>query len=314
MSTPKEVMVEDVACPLGCDKDDEVVLTGRDLLHDLPGEFTVVKCRNCGLMRTNPRPTPDTIGFYYPDEYGPYKITHDDVQVTQKRSLIRRWFSAVANNNPKEIPLRNPGRLLEIGCASGAFLHQMHQMGWEVEGIEYSEKAADAARSMGYPVYTGAVESSVDPMRPYDLIVGWMVLEHLHEPVAVLQRLRKRINDDGWMVISVPDAGALDLKIFKNNWYALHLPNHLFHYDTTTLRQMLGRSGWKIERIFWHNNPNNLLHSLRYCCVDHNWTSAAKYIEDVIECRRHRYVRLLLGILLGKLRQSGRMTIWARPN
>jgi len=73
MSTPKkEVMLENVTCPLGCSKSDEVILTGCDLLHDLPGEFTVVKCRTCGLMRTNPRPTSDTIGFYYPDNYGPY--------------------------------------------------------------------------------------------------------------------------------------------------------------------------------------------------------------------------------------------------
>ena len=54
--------IENVSCPLGCIKGDEIVLTGRDRLHDLPGEFTVVKCRSCGLMRTNPRPKPGEHG------------------------------------------------------------------------------------------------------------------------------------------------------------------------------------------------------------------------------------------------------------
>lgn len=52
---------------------DQIILTGRDHLHNLPGEFTVVRCLNCSLMQTNPRQTPEKIAFYYPDDDGPYK-------------------------------------------------------------------------------------------------------------------------------------------------------------------------------------------------------------------------------------------------
>lgn len=54
---PPEVLLENVAaCPLGCPPTDETILVGRDRLYNLPGEFTVVKCRTCGLKRTNPMP------------------------------------------------------------------------------------------------------------------------------------------------------------------------------------------------------------------------------------------------------------------
>ena len=47
--------VEDISCPLGCPRNDQIAYTGNDLLHGLAGSFTVVKCRTCDLMRTNPR-------------------------------------------------------------------------------------------------------------------------------------------------------------------------------------------------------------------------------------------------------------------
>ena len=104
MSTPKkEVMLENVTCPLGCSKSDEVILTGCDLLHDLPGEFTVVKCRTCGLMRTNPRPTSDTIGFYYPDNYGPYLGTQvrqsKPNRISDIKKLLKPFVNRVINFN-----------------------------------------------------------------------------------------------------------------------------------------------------------------------------------------------------------------------
>src|SRR3546814_15669770 len=50
------VVLEGVACPMGCPRGDEAVLTGHDRLHGLPGRFTVVRCNTCKLKRTTHRP------------------------------------------------------------------------------------------------------------------------------------------------------------------------------------------------------------------------------------------------------------------
>ena len=176
-----EVVLEDISCPLGCLKNDEVIFVGRDLICNLPGDYTVVKCCCCGLIRTNPRPTADSIGFYYPDNYGPYsrKIEKYD-QTKHKPNTIRsklrplvRWFFATKD---QKIPDLLPGSLLEIGCASGAFLNFMKYSGWNVEGIEFSETAARAAREFGFSVQSGSLEKAQAPINPPDLVVGWMVL------------------------------------------------------------------------------------------------------------------------------------------
>jgi 2-polyprenyl-3-methyl-5-hydroxy-6-metoxy-1,4-benzoquinol methylase len=317
MNTPKEVMLEDVKCPLGCSKNDEIVLTGHDLLHDLPGEFTVVKCRSCGLMRTNPRPTPDTIGFYYPDDYGPYVGTR--VQQARPKTaswlkkLLRPIFRRVFNFNTTTLPAMAPGRMLEIGCASGAFLHQMAGKGWQVQGIEFSEKAAQAAAQLGYPVHAGPLETAPQPDEPFDLIVGWMVLEHLHDPIGCLRKLQGWVKPGGYLVLSVPNANSIDFRLFKKYCYANHLPNHLFHFTPHALSNVLQNSGWKLEKVHHQRVLNNLIASTGYVLRDMGYAKLGQKFNDFPKrAGRWIYVLYPLAWLLSVFGQTGRMTIWAR--
>lgn len=313
-----EVRLESVPCPLGCAFGDDPILVARDYLHGLPGEFTLVKCRACGLMRTNPRPTPDTIGLYYPDDYGPYRTTQIAAGVApvlgrkRQATLPQRTMGIIFDTDTRKLPRLPAGRMLEVGCASGAFLHQMAVQGWQVEGLEFSEKAAHAARALGYPVRTGTLEAAPDPREPLDLVVGWHVFEHFHDPICALQKFRRWTKPGGWLVLSMPDAGSWEFRIFGDKWYALQVPTHLYHYTPETLSRVLARAGWRRERLFWHNNANNLLHSLRYCCLDRGWNRWADYLSDMVEGRRQRNFLRFLARFLGGLHASGRMTVWAR--
>jgi len=309
-----DAITERSTCPLGCPARDKLVLIGRDRLHNIPGEFRVVRCGECGLMRTEPRPTLAAIGNYYPAEYAPYQDTQ--IQVNSPKMAVRPSWKVnarrILNKDSKMLPAIRPGRLLEIGCASGAYLHHMAGLGWQVEGIEFSQTSADAARRLGYKVFSGTIEAVEDRFECYDLIVGWMVFEHLHNPTLVLEKAHEWVRPGGWLVISVPDAGSLEFKIFKHRWYALDLPRHLYHYTLKSLGNLLRCSGWEIDHVFWQNNANNLVQSLRYVCIDRDWPNIATYLLDIFEGRRHRYLHLFMGKLLGTLHASGRMTVWAK--
>lgn len=309
----KEIVdTETVSCPLGCPPDDEFILSGRDRLHGVPGEFPVIRCRQCGLLRTSPRPTPAAIQHYYPAAYGPYVSTSMSsapaAPPRQPRSLAGRLLAPRTN----VIPPLAPGRLLEIGCGAGAFLHRMAQEGWEVEGLELSPDAGEEARRLGFPVFIGSLADAPDPPKPYDLIVGWMVLEHLHDPLQMLRKLSRWSAPGGWIALSVPDAGALEFRLFQDAWYALDVPRHLFHFTPKTAARVLRQSGWELQRIVWQDNPNNLILSLRNRFQERGWGRAADYLKDVADGRRHGRARQVLGKLLGSLRASGRMTMWAQ--
>lgn len=315
---PDTVVLERTACPLGCAVGDVPVLRGRDRLHRLPGEFPVVRCRGCGLMRTDPRPSPETIGFYYPDDYGPYQSTKVDPVPSTPGASSRSWKNRVRQlfqfNTERIPPVAEPGRMLEIGCASGGFLHRMAHKGWEVEGIEFSPRAGAAARQLGYPVHIGALEDAPDPLQPYDLVVGWMVLEHLHRPLFALQKLWRWTRPGGWLVLSVPNAASFEFRLFRERWYALGLPIHLYHFTPRTLGLLLRRSGWQADRWFFQRDLANTVASLGYVLEDQPvLPQIADAMTNYPDNRgRKDFYLYPLAFLLSLLRQTGRMTIWAR--
>lgn len=318
MTTTTEVILEDVPCPLGCVESDDIVLTGRDLLHNLPGEFTIVKCRACGLMRTNPRPTPESIGFYYPNDYAPYQATENANTLTtvasnSKSSTFKSRLKDLLGLETRTLPLPPPGYLLEMGCASGTYLLQMKQQGWQVEGIEFSESAAKLAQAEGLVVQTATVESATPPSEPVDIVAAWMVLEHLHDPVSALIKIRQWIKPNGYLVASVPDANSLIRNAFGNRCYDLHLPNHLYHFTPHSLTKLLNHCGLELVKIIWQRNCNTLLWSAEYTARDKHYFRLERIIHWLRTAKQTGKLRILLGWILGITHQSGRIEIWARP-
>ncbi len=310
-----DVALEDLGCPLDCPRSDETILTGRDLINGLPGTFTIVRCRTCGLMRTNPRPTPGSMGFFYPDDYGPYLGTQVHTTAPRRKlfASLRKVARKLFEFNTTRLPKLPAGRMLEVGCASGTFLHQMAAKGWQVEGIEFSPKAAAAARALGYPVHAGSLETAPAPAEPFDLIVGWMVLEHLHDPVLALKKLNAWMKPGGWLVLSVPNAGAFEAKVFRDSWYALHLPNHLYHYSKKTVRLVLSAAGWELEKIHFQRVLFDPIASfgnvLRKTGMSRLGTRLTTFPEQPGYWIYALYPAAVVAAALG---QTGRMTIWAR--
>lgn len=310
----EDVVLENSPCPLGCYEANTLVLKGRDRLHGLPGEFSVVRCRGCGLMRTDPRPTPETIGFYYPENYGPYVITTVSPNNDSRSRALKDRVKELLRLDQTALPSLPAGRMLEIGCASGAFLHVMARKGWQVEGIEFSETAANRSRALGYPVYSGQLETAPDPGELFDLVVGWMVLEHLHNPVRVLQKVHAWTRPGAWLALSVPNAGSFQLALFRDAWFPLQLPNHLFHFTRDSLASVLKAGGWTIENILYQRDVSYLVASLGHKLQE---TGLCPRFADKVARFPDWQGKLLLPLyplssLFALLRQSSAMTVWAR--
>lgn len=298
--------LEEVPCPLGCAANDRPVLEGFDRLQGLPGRFQVVECESCGLLRTNPRPTPDAMSFYYGAGYQPYHSSRPHAR--RGAELVDRLLLAEA------VPPLPPGSMLEVGCASGAFLRRMSRRGWRVTGIERSREAAAACAALGYPVHAGTLETAPEACGEFDLVAGWMVLEHLHDPVGGLEKLRSWTRPGGWLAVSVPNAACRERRWFGDAWFPLHLPNHLFHFTPETLRQTLARAGWEVRRISLQRNLSDLIASTGYVLQDRGRLAAISRLLVSYPWRggRANLALLPLSYPLSLLGQTARMTAWAQ--
>src|SRR5437016_9709172 len=94
----QSVEMEWVTCPLCGSAQSQPLFIGRDFLLDLPGEFPVVRCPTCQLVYANPRPTLQSLKFFYPDYYGPYQPDANRLIFENSSvSLARRLTWAVRN-------------------------------------------------------------------------------------------------------------------------------------------------------------------------------------------------------------------------
>jgi 2-polyprenyl-3-methyl-5-hydroxy-6-metoxy-1,4-benzoquinol methylase len=313
-----KLKLEDAPCPFGCEQNDVHLFTTRDRINNLNGEFAVVRCATCDLVRISPRPDPASISAFYPDNYGPYLSTlvvDGAASASNSNSPFLKMSKWIFDTKAQTLPPMVAGKMLEIGCASGSFLHQMAAKGWTVEGIEYSPDASKTARSLGYMIETGAVESIEKADDTYDLIVAWMVVEHLHDPLPSLAKMVRWCKPEGRLVISVPNFGVLEAKVFGPRWYALHAPNHLYHFDTRTISALLDKAGWRVERVFHHRTITNLIASIGYVLEDKGYKRLSKLCIDLAE-RSGRVGAVLLfpfAWIWAALGQTGRITIWAKP-
>ena len=269
--------MESVPCDLCRSDDTEPVLRQRDLLLTVTDEeFTIVRCRQCGLVYLNPRPSKELLGSYYPTVYYPpvQAKTRPQLQQQAKKlsARIKHWVLEDYYGYPSDIstgwlrgirrallwpdktlrvlkgrhplPWRGGGKVLDIGCGSGGNLKTLQDQGWDPHGIEISEVAAAHARELvtGY-IHTGTLESAPFPPNSFDLILMSHSLEHLPSPTEALRRVHRLLKDDGLLAVTVPNERSLEAALFGRWWFHWDPPRHLYHFGKHTLSRVMKHAG-----------------------------------------------------------------------
>jgi len=314
MKKKNQIMLESKPCPICKSNKDTFLLKGYDRINNIPGLFNVVKCKYCGLLRTDPRPTSESMSFYYPDTYPPFLSKNIDNQNSIKK---KSFLKSLIQFNFTNLPDIAKGNLLELGCASGDFLCKMANEGWNVTGIEQNTNCAQLLSKSGYKIFNNTLENMPDLKQSFDLIVGWMVLEHVHDPVLCLKKLNSWSVKDGWLVLSVPNADSIEFALFKDKWFGLQLPTHLYHFTPKTIKKLLEKNGWKVHKIFYQRQLNDFIASFGYYLKEKNKNSklSEQFISFPNVCGKTG-LRILfpLSYLISLFGKTSRMTIWARKS
>ncbi|HEY1380481.1 MAG TPA: class I SAM-dependent methyltransferase [Gemmataceae bacterium] len=230
---------DDPACPLcGGDRRTPVV-EAPDPTPGGPGlRFAVVRCDECGLHVTSPRPDPATIRQFYPPSYRPTQRPRE----RDRSAKFRRLAAAIGRTAP--------GRLLDFGCGGGALLAWAAGQGWSVTGIDASADAVAAVRGgLGVRAFAGTLPHPALAAESFDVVTMWHSLEHVHEPLTTLREVRRLLVPGGRLVVAVPNIAGAAFGWFGPAWFGLDLPRHLTHFTPPTLRRMLERAGFRVVAV-----------------------------------------------------------------
>lgn len=175
--------------------------------------------------------------------------------------MYRVPVDPAATNNPHSYALQMTGtghNVLEVGCSVGHVTEHLAAAGNTVVGVEIDPQAAAEASKWASHVHVldldterlTAVESG-----KFDVIMLGDVIEHLRDPERTLGELIELLDDDGRLIVSVPNVGHIDVRLMllEGTWEyqrdGLLDDTHLRWFTGESLRRLLGRLGFTVRRV-----------------------------------------------------------------
>lgn len=227
-----------------------------DVLFEAPdfdsGEktFQLHRCRQCGLVRTEPVLSGGELGQYYNLPYygsGKAKFSGPAEKITRFFNYLRaRTILSHLRGGIEQLAGARP-RVLDIGCGRGNLLVSLKHLGCECHGVERNEFPPD-----GLPgdirFHTGELDNIAFDGDYFDAIIIWHVLEHVDDPVSMIKEASRILRPGGLLAIAVPNFGSLQAELFKKDWFHLDLPRHIYHFTPGTLTAILRKFGFSITR------------------------------------------------------------------
>jgi SAM-dependent methyltransferase len=203
--------------------------------------YSAVRCRGCGLVYVNPRPTRDSISLAAQSGLHAGSATLDETGARDARKVkhyqqrLRALFDAGAL-------AQKPGaRWLDIGCGFGEFLEalKLESAGrLSSFGSEPNERKAAVARNRGLDVTFRDVSTEA---RGYAFVSLLNVFSHLPEPPELLRQLAGLLEPGGQLVLQTGNWAELERQQISDR---LHLPDHLSFASEELVKRVLEASGF----------------------------------------------------------------------
>jgi SAM-dependent methyltransferase len=213
-----------------------------------------IRCLNCGLeyvadaigstqsyndaYRGLPGDLADHGGYGDHVSHGEYLARLPSVGpfLTNAERHVMKWVK-------HQIPKRSA--ILDVGCGIGRFMMCLRQEGYAPYGADVAEKPVEMLKQHGFHVAKGLLDDV-----PYDwpqpkLITCFEVLEHVHDPVPFLSRIRERF-PHAQLVVVVPCSESR-VKFDRKFREADVPPNHLTHWTRDALKLALQKAGYGVK-------------------------------------------------------------------
>jgi len=154
----------------------------------------------------------------------------------ERRAILRRELRR----------LTGPGRALDIGAAGGGNTRVLKEHGWQAVALEYSDSAADVARSRDIRVMRADARELPVRSGTCGLVTAFDVLEHIDEDYLAAAEMARVLQPGGTALIAVP----CDMALWSAHDDAV---GHMRRYSRSELASLIQKAGLTVERMWSWN-------------------------------------------------------------
>lgn len=216
----------------------------------------MLKLNKYGFYELKDKPNQQSLNEYYSKIYyqsnkGLYAKSYTDEEIEYFRNRLEEKFLVVS----KFFKTKKPYSFLDIGCGEGWALDYFKNKGWQVTGIDTSNYGCKqfnphCLKNLIVKDLSQGIEALNKKNEKFDLILMDNTLEHLLDPLNLLKQLKNIINNNGFLIIEVPnDFSPLQNYLLANHYvdspYWIAIPDHISYFSKQGLKNLCKATQWR---------------------------------------------------------------------
>lgn len=138
-------------------------------------------------------------------------------------------------------------KLLDVGCATGLFVREACQSGWDAYGVDISRYAVELAnKKTNGRCYHASAETWPFEEESFDVITALDCIEHVQDPIKFLKVCLKFLKDEGIILLETPNVDGVMAAVMRRRWPYYRPPEHLVYFGKGSIKIALERVGCKL--------------------------------------------------------------------
>ena len=207
---------------------------------------------NHGYKTYEEAPTQELLNEYYSTLYyqnpkGTYQAEYSPLEQTQRKLRIQLLETFINENVLGS--LNSSKTFLDVGCGEGYVLNHFKNCGWSITGLDFSTHGVRTQNpNVELFITQGDVYESIKKLTntglQFQVVFLGNVLEHVLDPVGLVDSLYALLEKEGLLCITVPNDFSNLQNFLKESKqipspYWLAYPDHLNYFSLETLSSLL---------------------------------------------------------------------------
>jgi len=251
-------------CILCGNKNNNQLYTIKELQFGLDEYFEYQLCGSCGSMQLQNIPV-DLSKYYLNENYYSFR---SQMPIRKKADRLRKiktdyllfgknkilgGLLSIGYKMPEQYEwvkcagVKYTDAILDVGTGSGNLLARLFQIGFQnLTGIDpFIDSSQDqgAVKILKKDIY--------DVEDQYDLVMMHHSLEHMSDPLSVLQQVMKITKPGGCLLVRLPIMGNYGWQRYGLFWCGIDAPRHIFIPSEKEIKRLGEKAGFVVEKFYY---------------------------------------------------------------